>query len=89
MYSFLRLLHIWVCHCLTCSQALTALYIFWVTSLVYIAKTHNQGAILGADYIFMPISRKQSSESVGSAAGAGREGSGLHWVVCTSWIHGD
>lgn len=66
-----------------------ALYVFWVTSLVYIARAHNQGGILGGDYIFMLISRKQSSESVGSAAGAGREGQGLHRVVCTSWIYGD
>ena len=58
-----------------------ALYVFWVTSLVYIARTHNQGAILGGDNIFMPISRKQSSESVDSAAGAGMEGPGLHRVV--------
>lgn len=58
-----------------------ALCVFWVTSLVYSERTHNQGAILGGDYIFMPISRKQSSESVNSAAGAGREGPGLHRVV--------
>lgn len=63
MYYFLHLLHIWVCHCLTCSQVLTALYVFWVTSLVYIAKTHNQGAIWG-EIIYLCLYLENKAQSL-------------------------